>query len=262
MKTTLIIFTTFLVLTMNCYGQGKVGKQTVFKPFSLLIIKPDSAAIFDSLTVFADSIEKKHLAKYYYYINMLESFKEMGDEKSREETALQIQALKSREMEAYDFRYYHLVSQLTVFELTTLFNANASKENHDSRSAILEADVIDRYDLFTYDLKKLTKYYKVDYIITFEDFHTSEKEQKATLTYVITLFSAKKNQVILKKEIEGNTQLNNFKFFYQINSPGSKENKFHETAVDCDNYLECMIKSAVRFSSEEIFNAIGRNQKR
>jgi hypothetical protein len=36
----------------------------------------------------------------------------------------------------------------------------------------------------------------------------------------------------------------------------------HEFRIHCDNYLECAFKSAVRFSTEEIFKAIEKRQKK
>lgn len=263
MKYPLVILLTFFVLiSFSSPGQKTTTEQELFKPFSLLIINPDSAQIADTLFVWADSIEKKHIDRYYYSIKALEMLRNMGDEESKRETDQRIQQIKQREMEAYDFKYYHTVANSTLFELSTLFNTNYWEENYSSRQTILEGSIIDRSDLFTYDLKKLGKQYKVDYIVTFENIRTAKKDGIGTIKYTTTLFWTRSNKIILKKEVEGNALVDNFRFLQDIYSSVSNENKFHESEIHCDNYLECMFKSAVRFSTEELFEAISKNQKK
>jgi hypothetical protein len=250
---------TLVVLTTNfSYGQSENTKQDRFKPFSLLIINPDGAEVADSLQVWADSIEKKHIDRYYYSIRTMESMKQWGDEESKRQTDMRIQAAKMREMEVLDFKYYHTVTTTTLFELGALFNTNYWEKNYSSRQTIFEGGIVDRADLFTYDLEKLGKHYKVDYIVTFDSIRTDSRDGVGTLKFTTTLFSTKRNKTILKKEIEGNAPVDNYKLLSQIFPSGN----FHESGIHCDNYLECMFKSAVRFSTEELFNAISRYQKK
>jgi hypothetical protein len=121
---------------------------------------------------------------------------------------------------------------------------------------------VDKGELFTYDFEKLAKYYKVDYIITFEDIHSGTKKGVGTLHYTTTLFWTKDNKTILKKEIEGNAPVDNYKFFQDIFAFVSNDDNFHDSEIHCDNYLECMFKSAVRFSTEDLFKAIAKRQKK
>jgi hypothetical protein len=259
MKFRLTYFLTIVVLTINlCYGQGETTKQDQFKPFSLLIINPDGAEIADTLKVWADSIERKYIDRYYFSIKTMESMREWGDEESKRQTDLRIQAAKMREMEAHDFKYYHTVTNSTLFELGVLFNTNYRDKNYSSRETILEGGIIDRADLFTHDLGKLGKHYKVDYIVTFDSIRTGSRDGIGTLNFTTTLFSTKRNKTILKKEIEGNAPVDNYKLLGQIFPSGN----FHESGIHCDNYLECMFKSAVRFSTEELFNVISQYQKK
>jgi hypothetical protein len=248
-----------VVVTINyCYGQGETTKQDRFKPFTLLLINPDGAEIADTLQVWADSIEKKYIDRYHYSIKTMESMREWGDEESKRQTDIRIQAAKMKEMAVHDFKYYHTVTNSTLFELGTLFNTDYWEKKYSSRETILEGDIIDRADLFTYDLGKLGKHYKVDYIVTFDSIRTDSRDGIGIMKFTATLFSTKRNKIILEKEIEGNAPVDNYKLLSQILPSGN----FHESGIHCDNYLECMFKSAVRFSTEELFNAISQYQKK
>lgn len=125
MKFRLTHLLTIVIVTINyCYGQAESTKQDRFKPFTLLLINPDGAEIADTLKVWADSIAKKHIDRYYYSIKTMESMREWGDEESKRQTDIHIQAAKMREMEVHDFKYYHTITNSTLFELGALFNTN------------------------------------------------------------------------------------------------------------------------------------------
>jgi hypothetical protein len=249
-------------LPSHVMGQPITKAKYSITPFSLLIIKPDEASIADSLKAFADSIERKHIKRYYASISTLEMFRPTGNNEAKKEADLRIEEIKSREMEAYDFKYYQLVSDMALFELKSLLNPVFWGEDYVAHEPILDGYIIDRGELFTADSKKIAKYYEVDYIVTFENIHMEQKEGKAILKIITTLFSAKKHKAVLIKEVEGNPPLENFKFFYQIYSPGSQENNFHESDIRCDNYLECMFRSAIRFATEELYRALITAQKK
>src|SRR5271154_733445 len=119
MKFLLTFFMT--VLTFNCsIGQEKT-KQELFKPFTITIVKPDTARIADSLKVYADTLEKRHRDGYFSSIKNLErnfnKMKEHGTEEMKNHVTLQIQQMKSRENEIYKFKYYHTIAEKTLFEL-------------------------------------------------------------------------------------------------------------------------------------------------
>lgn len=117
--------------------------------------------------------------------------------------------------------------------------------------------MVDRSELRSSNPKKIAKRYKADYIVSFENIHTAGSKQSPTLHYVVKLFSTATNEEILKKEIAGNAPVDNYKSLTQIH-PG----RYHDSGIHCDNYLECMIISAVRFSTEELFNAIENRQRK
>ena len=256
MKFLLTFFAT--VLTFNCsLGQGKT-EQELFKPFTIKIIKPDTARIADSLKVYADTLEKRHRDGHFSIIRNMErnfnKMKEHMDDEAKNHATLQIQQMKSRENEIYKFKYYHTIAEKTLFELGKLFNANY----WESRVTILEGNLIDPVDLVTHDLQILREHFKDDYTVTFEDIHTDRRNEILILKYVVTLFSKKEHKVILRKEIEGNAPVDNYKLLSDIFPPGNQ----HESGIHCENYLDCVIKSAVRFSTEELFNAISERQKK
>lgn len=258
MKIRVTYWLTFFALVSNfSYGQNEKTVQTPFRQFRLLIINPDGAQIADTLLVWADSIEKKHIARYYSTIENMKSIRKWGDRKARRQTNLQIKAAKSREEDMKDFKYYYVIANSTLFELRTLFNTRYSEEGYSSQQTVLDGFIIDRTDLFSNNFQQLTIDYKVDYIVSFENIYTDRRDGIGTLNYTTSLFSAKDNKMILSKKIEGNAPVDNFKLLSEIFPPGN----MHEKGVDCDNYLECMIESAVRFSTEDLFKAIREKQK-
>ncbi|MEQ8302045.1 MAG: hypothetical protein RIB47_01545 [Cyclobacteriaceae bacterium] len=250
------------VLTFNCaIGQEKT-KQELFESFTISIIKPDTAKIADSLKVYADILEKRHRDRYFSLLKNWEgNFKKMkkhGTKEMKRYGALQIQQMKSRKKEIYKFKYYHTVAEKTLFELGQLFNSNYWESNYTSRDQILEGRLIDPEDLVNSNFVIMRNQFKDDYLVTFEDIHTDSRNGILILKYVVTLFSKRENGFILKKEIEGNAAVYDFKPLRKIFPPGNQ----HEYSVDCENYLECVMLSAIRFSTEELFKAISERQKK
>lgn len=250
----------FFLISLNfSYSNAQEkSKLDLFKPFTLLIIKPEKASIADSLVAYAYSIEKSHKDKYFAAIRIIEELKEHSTQDAKEETELKIQEMKSKAEEYEKFKYYHTIADQTLFELRILFNKDFLESKNAPEVAILEGDIIDPVNLVTRDLEVLRKHYKEDYTVTFEDVHTDKRNGVLILKYILTLFSRKEGKVILRQEIEGNAPVDNFKPLSEIFPPGNS----HEFGIHCDNYLECVIESAVRFSTEELFKAIGSRQKK
>ena len=251
----------FVTITYDVLGQPKDNIQE-YRPFRLLVIKPDTARIADSLFVWADSIKQKHIDRYYGSIEALESTREMSDTDARREIDLNINEAKLREKQVHNFKYYHTIAILTLFDISRLFNTNYS-DGYIQRQIVLDGSVIDSQGTNSYDLEKLGKLYDVDYIVTFDDIRSGGRNGFGTIKYTMTLYWTKPNKVILKKEIEGNAPVDNYKSLQEIYFGGSdRKNRFHESGVHCDNYLECMLISAARFSTEELFKAINKNERK
>jgi hypothetical protein len=254
-----ILITIFLTLLTFTYSRGQdETKQNLFKPFTIIILRPDNANISDSLKVYADSIENKHSDMYRASIQAMENFKEKSDKDERKIIDSQIKNIKERQAENADFKYYHSIAEKTLFELKSLFNSNEIETDYTLDNPVLAGQVIGSSQVSVSNLEKLGKRYGVDYIVSFASIHTAGTKEAPTLRYTVKLFWTQTNKEILEKEIEGNAPVDNYKFLKQILPPGN----MHETGVYCDNYLECMIKSAVRFSTEELFKNIEGRQKK
>jgi len=255
---TLLLFLTGISVTSSGQGRG-------VRPFYILMINPDKADIADSLKVWADSIERRNLREYYNSLKSFENSKNDGGEEWRKEMDAIILETKAREKEKINFKYYHELTYVLSAELGKLFNADYwinTRENLFSRQSMIDVQIINRSDVPTNDLKKLASYFNVDYILTFENVRSGSKNEIGILKFSIQLYWTKKNKVILDKEIEGNAPVDNFKYLFQIYSPDSDVNIFHESGVSCDNYLDCMLTSAIRFSTEELYGEIYKRQKK
>jgi hypothetical protein len=254
-----ILITIFLTLLTFSYSRGQEkAKQDLFKPFRIIVLKPDKADISDSLKVYADLIESKHSDMYRASIQSMGKLRKKSKKRERKQIDMQIQNIKERQTENADFRYYHSIAEKTLFELKILFNTNEIETNYTLDNPILIGQVIGGSELTVSNLEKLGKEYVADYIVGFENIHTTGTKEAPTLRYVVKLFWTITNNEILEKEIEGNASVDNYKLLKQIIQPGN----IHETGIHCDNYLECMIKSAVRFSTEELFKEIEERQKK
>lgn len=257
----LVLYLTFVI--QDVLGQELSTKQELYNPFSILIIKPDSATIPDSLRVWGDSIENKFVSRHYYAVRMLESMKEWSGEEEKKEWDQRIKAKKLQEMDAYNFKYYHTLANSTLFELNVLFNTQYWEKDFLSKLPnIIVGHLIERGELFSYDLSKIGHYYEVDYVVLFEHIQVDHRNGMGVLLYFTTLFSTKEDKILFKKRIEGNAQVLNHKSLAQISSQKSIQEKAEEAAVHCDNYLECMFTSAARFSTEELFMEIAKHQKK
>jgi hypothetical protein len=251
------LLSTLLTILSFSYSPGQENNQQAFKPFSLIILKPEKASIPDSLKIYADSIERKQAQKYLATIKSLEKLKESVNEEMKKAIELQILQVKSREEEAHTFKYYHSLAKQTLLELGFLFGSIHEQLNNSNKVNIFTGDVLDPSSVTTSDLKKLGKHYRVDYMAAFENVRTGSRNGVLTLKYTIKLYSRKEDKVILKKEIEGNALVENFTPLSDIYPPCGR----HEYSINCDNYLECVFKSAIRFSTEELFKEIEKRQR-
>jgi hypothetical protein len=252
-----ILLTTYLTISSFIYSWGQESaKQDIFKPFSVIVIKPNNAQIADTLSVYAESIEAKQSAMYLSVIRALEKRKENGDDDEKKKIDAEIHQTHERAKNDRDFKYFHSIAFKTLRELRSLFNSNEIETDYTLNNPVLTGEVLGRTQLQTSN-EGIGIFYKADYIVSFENIHTAGTKQSPTLRYVVRLLSTEANEEILRKEIEGNVSADNYKSLKQIHPSGG-----HERGIHCDNYLECMIMSAVRFSTEELFKAVEKRQKK
>jgi hypothetical protein len=251
------LLTTYLIISTFIFSWGQENtKQHIFKPFSVIIIKPDDAQIADTLSVYAESIEAKQSAMYLSVIRSLENRRKHSDDDEKRKIDAEIHQTKERAKNDRNFKYFHSIAFKTLRELKSLFNSNEIETDYTLNNPVLTGEVLDHTQLRTLN-EGIGESYKADYIVSFENIHTAGTKQSPTFRYVVKLLSTATNEEILRKEIEGNTSVDNYKSLRQIFPSGG-----HERGIHCDNYLECMIISAVRSSTEELFKAIEKRQKK
>lgn len=231
----LVVLTQFIHL--DTIGQKKFDKE--FKPFSILIINPDSISLHESLRPFIDTVESDFREVYYSYIRQLEIFKEFESEEKKQQTKLKIQRAKAAEMDVHNTSYFQLIPMLTCSELWDLFDA---ENNHD-----FSFDFISRDELFSYDLVKISNYYEADYVLTYRQITTPIENAERVLKIEMELFAQKESKIIFKKTSYGHSG------FYKDNAGVLKA---------CANDLQCLLESGVISSSGDLFEFIKRRQKK
>ena len=237
MKTRLVLLFGILLFQSTIYGQSKKAKE--YRPFSFLIINPDSISVHESLRPLIDTVESDFRESYYSHIKRMELFEKFEPEEKRQETKLKIQRAKWMEMEVHDTRYYHLIPMLTCAELWDLFDA---QNNLD-----FSFDLISRGELFSYDLNTIANYYQVDYILIYKQITTPIKDGEPILKIEMQLFGKKESKVIYETVAYGQAR------FYKDNSGILRA---------CPNDLQCLLESGVISSTADLFHFLKKRQKK
>jgi hypothetical protein len=231
----LVVLTQFILL--DTFGQKKSDKE--YRPFSILIISPDSISLHDSLRPFIDTVESDFREVYYSYIEQLEIFEKLESEENKQKTKLKIQRAKTAEMDVHNTMYFQLIPMLTCSELWDLFNA---ENNHD-----FSFDFISRDELFSYDLNKISNYYEVDYVLSYRQISTPIENGEPVLKIEMELFGQRESKIIFEKISYGHSR------FYKDNAGVLKA---------CANDLQCLLESGVISSSADLFEFIKGRQKK
>lgn len=237
MRTLLSLIFGLLLWQITSFGQAMADKE--YKPFSILIISPDSISLHESLKSLIDTVESDFREFYYSYVKQLEILEKSEPEEKRRETKLKIQRAKWAEMDIHDTRYFHFIPMLTCSELWNLFNA---QENYD-----FSFDFIPRQDLFSYDLKKIADYYQTEYILTYKQITTPVQGGELVLKIEMQLFGQKESKIIYERVSYGHAR------FYTDNSGKLRA---------CSNDLQCLLESAVISATSDLFSFLKRRQKK
>lgn len=237
MKKLLILIFGFASLYIPASGQGKTDGE--YRPFSILIISPDSISLHESLKPLVDTVEADFREVYYSYIKQMELFEKFEPEEKRRETKLKIQRAKAAEMDVHNTYYYQFIPMLTCSELWDLFNAQG---NHD-----FSFDFISQDELFSYDIKKIADYYQMDYILIYKQITTPIENGEAVLKIEMELFGRKESKIIYEGVAYGYAR------FYTDNSGVLRA---------CYNDLQCLLESGVISSTSDLFTFLKRRQKK
>lgn len=237
MKKLLLLIFGSALLYVPTLGQGKTGME--YKPFSILIINPDSISLHESLRPFVDTVESDFREAYNSHIKQMELFEKLEPEEKRQETKLRIQRAKLAEMDIHNTYYYQFIPMLTCSELWDLFNPQG---NHD-----FSFDFISRDELFSYDIKKIADYYQTDYILTYKKITTPIQDGEPVLKIEMELFGRKEYKVIYEGVAYGHAR------FYMDNSGVLRA---------CSNDLQCLLESGVIASTADLFTFLKRRQRK
>lgn len=229
------------ILTFSrLFGQSNDHMQeSTYKPFSMLIISPDSSKIDKTLNHLTDSIELEYREMYYKAIKELETRKETEDDGKKREAEMAIQRVKWMEMEVYDFKYYQFISMGAFVKLLEHFNLYPwAKES-------LTCELEEPRWLFTYDSEKLARYYDVDYIIYFQGINIirDDSEDAFTMKMKTSLFSRAESKIILQKE----TFVTSDNIYCTLRG---------------ENKLMCLLTNMVESSTDELIAELTERQKK
>jgi hypothetical protein len=237
MKKLLLVTLGLASLCIPTLGQGKADAD--YRPFSILIISPDSISLHKSLKAWVDTVESDFREVYYSYIKQMELFEKFEPEETRRETKFKIQKAKLAEMDIYNTRYYQFIPMLTCSELWDLFNA------HDKHG--FSFDFISRDELFSYDTKKIADHYHLDYILTYKQITTLIQNGEPVLKIEMQLFGRTESKIIYEGVAYGRAR------FYTDNSGILRA---------CSNDLQCLLESGAMASTAELFSFLKRRQKK
>jgi hypothetical protein len=215
-------------------------QESTYKPFSILIISPDSSKLDGGLSHLTDSIELEYRETYYQTIKELEVRKNIEGDDKKVETEMTIQRAKWLEMEVYDFKYYQMIS---IGAFVTLLE-NFNKYSWAKKS--LTCEIEERRWLFTYDMEKLAKYYDVDYIIYFRDIKALKNNDNGdtfTIKMTTSLFSRADSKVIVEKE-----------------TTGTSENIYCKLREQ--NKLMCLLTTIIESSTDVLISELSERQKK
>jgi hypothetical protein len=231
---------TLLLLTIHLASFGQNG---MWKPFKLIVIKPDTAIIDNSLLSDIAGIEAANLKAYYSSIKQMEellSFKDYPKdmEKSFKETQEKMEneiiQARAAEEQVKKFKYFETVSSYSTSVYNFYFN------EYEPFSSIKE---IPCQQTNIEALRLLADSVKAEYVVFFSAIHTIIQDGRPVLKLTTSLYSKEENQIILSKETEGDT-----------NSRGDM------WTCNMDNTLSCLLINGVRTSTDEIASILRKRQ--
>ena len=222
-----------LVLTITVYGQS--GQ---WKPFTLIVIQPDTAIINESLQPGKDSIVATQLKRYYRAVETLENLVNCigcpRDSGETEQLKAELNLLKAHEPKAKKFRFFHVLSSYSTEVYNFYFN------EYEPFSDIIEVPN-QRTDLAS--LKALADSANADYVVFYSNVHTAENEGLPVLELTTSLYSREENKIILNKKTIGDSS-----------SRGSM------WTCNIDIVLTCLFINGVRTSTTEVAKVLRNRQ--
>ena len=227
-----------LLLSIQCLSL--IGQTNKFKPFKLIVLKPDTAIIDESFNSEIDSVQSDFQKSYYYSIKTIEEFvnskhfeNDPSFKTSQESSKIELIAAKALESEIKKFKYYQTISSGSTKIYNFYFN------EYEPYSTIVE---LPSQKTDVESLNKLASNLKADYVVFFSNIHTEIKAGLQIMNLTTHLYSKKENNIIMTKQTEGDA-----------NSRGDM--------WTCGSItLSCLLINSVRTSTDEIAPEISRLQ--
>jgi hypothetical protein len=219
-----------------------LGQTSIYKPFKMIIIAPDTATIEDNLKVLIDTVEQNYIRRYYYSLKQMEdllNFKESDEmkkefEKNRERLEKNLKAARSLETEIKKFKYFETIPIYTSEVFQLFFN------EYPPNSVF---QVVRKSSLKSDNPERIANEYGADYVVTYKDIHTDSKGGQTIMRITTTLYSKKMRKVLWEKKNTGD-----------MNSYGDM--------WTCLDPLSCLLITSVRSTSEEIYETVSKLQQR
>ncbi|MFM9839442.1 MAG: hypothetical protein ACKVOQ_14330 [Cyclobacteriaceae bacterium] len=234
-------FLLVLFSVIGLYGQSTDHiQESRYKPFTVLIISPDTAQIDDSLNFHTESIEKEFKSSFYKILDEFEQ-KRNGDGNDDNEKLLTetvISRARWFDTDVTRFKYYHMISIGTFVSLKEDFQRYPWE-----RAGSLDCQIVNRKDLDSEDMVQLTKDHEIDYVIYFKDIHADRYADSFIMYMTTYLFSKYDSKVIMKKKAFGEADESFCELYKQ-------------------NPLECMMTRILNESTSDLFEKLNELQKR
>jgi hypothetical protein len=224
-KLTLGLLTLLLILSLNVCGQ-----ESKYKRFKMLILVPDTARVEDLNRAQIDSIEREYKEAYYAVRDKAETVLRNSDSKTRKKIE---NAIGPNEINIQNYKFYQWISNFSYYVISGHFSNYKRIEIEQTFSKIEKADLKVHSDSHDYD-----------YILFFDDIHTTVDSNKIYLNATTCLYSASQNTLILKS----------------LTTSGSTEN--FEGIWRCNSDLSCLLTTFVKSATEKVIRVIDEREKK
>ena len=230
----------FFLLFEAASAFSQFGK---YKPFKLVIISPDSAVIDTSLKANGDTLENRYLLSHYSTIKLVEE--EIKKKHARDSTLKKhyiegeqtikayLDNLKRSELYAKRFRYYQVISEFSSVVYNYYFNESPPYSTFK---------VIPKANLAVQNLSRIADSLRADYVIGFKNIHTEKRNGQFFLELTTVMYSRKEDRMIFETETSGDEG-------YSLDGMWT-----------CMNPLSCLLKYAVKSSSDKVFEVLNKRQ--
>lgn len=243
----------FIAAILILFGLSSDGQGSAIKFFKLIIIKPDTSIIDESLYSERDSIEIAHLKSFYQCLKIPEKVKNDSSKAlgnfylGLDNKLIPQNDYILLENEAKRFKYFQLLSEYSRHVYDFYFNSYLNNFQPRTPSLIFIEWPNQKTDLSA--IRYLSNSEEADYVIYFENIHTVVNENLLLLKLTTFLYSRKEDKLIFVKQTEGDLKNR------------SKDSEM-SAIWNCNTNirLSCLLINSVRTSVEGIIDILKKRQ--